>query len=101
MNNPQIFTQFFYPQMDTLSRSLPQLFLLFALDIPSSADVLSAFLLSTADLKTGTADLKTGKPSANADHIVLFRKILMDINLRRIGPGELEVLKHSVCIKPG
>ena len=82
------------PQMETLQRVLPQLFLLFALDIPSSAEVLSAFLLSTADLKTG-------KPSANADHIVLFRKILMDINLRRIGPGELEVLKHSICIKPG
>ena len=81
--------------METLEPCLPHLFPLFALDVPNSLEILNSVLLSL------TADLKTGRPSVSADHIVLLRKIMMDIKSRRIGPGELEVLKHSICIKPG
>ena len=84
------------PQMATLERCLPHLFLLFTLDVPNSLEILSSVLLNLRE-----ADLKSNRPSASAHHINLLRGTMIDIKSRHIGPRELEVLKTCICFKRG
>ena len=79
------------PQMASLERCLPHLFLLFALDVPNSSQILSSVLPSLP------ADMKIERRSVSADHIDLFQETMKNIKLRLIGPRDIEVLKYSIC----